>query len=173
MIKYLKFSVALILAFSIGGCSVVGIRTAEELKYDVISKSGDIEIREYQPYIEAVTSMQGTYKEVQGDLFRTLAAYIFGKNTTDSTIAMTAPVKTNPELEESNEQIAMTAPVVLEPAGVDTWKMAFSMPSKYTMDNLPKPLDPAITLAQVPAKKIAVIQFTGSFDDLEKRRKKA
>ena len=47
------------------------------------------------------------------------------------------------------------------------------MPSKYTMDNLPKPLDPAITLAQVPAKKVAVIQFTGSFDDLEKRSKKA
>lgn len=51
--------------------------------------------------------------------------------------------------------------------------MAFSMPSEYTMQNLPKPLDPDITLVEVPAKLFAVIRFSGSFDDLEKRRSKA
>lgn len=161
------------LAINLAGCSVFGIRTAEELKYDVISKSGDIEVREYQPYIAAVASMKGPYEEVQGDLFRVLAAYIFGKNTTDSTIAMTAPVQMNPEMKDSSEQIAMTAPVVMQPESEGIWKMAFSMPSKYTMQNLPKPLDPEVTLVEVPAKKFAVIRFTGSYDNLEKRGDKA
>jgi hypothetical protein len=173
MLNYFKIICFTALSLTIAGCSVFGIRTAEELKYDVISKSGDIEVRTYQPYLSAVASMKGPYNEVQGDLFRLLAGYIFGKNTTDSTIAMTAPVQTNPESKDSSEQIAMTAPVLLEPDSGGIWKMAFSMPSEYTMQNLPKPLDPDITLVQVPAKLFAVIRFTGSFDDLEKRRSKA
>jgi DNA gyrase inhibitor GyrI len=154
------------------GCSVFGIRTAEELKYDVISKSGDIEIRKYQPYISAVASMKGSYDEVQGDLFRILAGYIFGKNSTDSKIAMTAPVQTNPETKDTSEKIAMTAPVVMKPERKGVWKMAFSMPSKYTMQSLPKPLDPKVTLVEIPAKKFAVIRFSGSYDNLQKRSSK-
>ena len=150
-----------------------GIRSAEELKYDVISKSGDFEIRAYEPYVSAIATMKGPYEEVQGDLFRLLAAYIFGKNTTESKIAMTAPVQTNPEAQDSGEKIAMTAPVVLEPDREGAWKMSFSMPSEYTMQSLPKPLDPQVTLVPVPAKMFAVIRFSGSFDDLDKRRSKA
>ena len=173
MYKLFKIGSFISIALMVASCSVFGIRTAEELKYTVVSKSGDFEIRNYEPYISAVATMKGPYKEVQGDLFRILAGYIFGKNTTDSKIAMTAPVQTNPESKDSSEQIAMTAPVVLQPESDGVWKMAFSMPSEYTMQNLPKPLDPDITLVQVPAKLFAVIRFTGSFDDLEKRRSKA
>ena len=86
---------------------------------------------------------------------------------------MTAPVQMNPDMKETSEQIAMTAPVVMQPESEGIWKMAFSMPSKYTMQNLPKPLDPEITLIEVPAKKFAVIRFSGSYDNLEKRRDKA
>ena len=150
-----------------------GIRTAEELKYSVVSKSGDFEIREYEPYISAVASMQGPYKEVQGDLFRLLAGYIFGKNSTESKIAMTAPVQTNPETSDSSEKIAMTAPVIMQPESKGVWKMAFSMPSKYTMQNLPKPLDPKVTLVEVPAKIFAVIRFSGPYDNLELRQRKS
>lgn len=155
------------------GCSVFGIRTAEELKYSVIIESGDFEIREYEPYISAVASMKGPYEEVQGDLFRILAGYIFGKNNTDSKIAMTAPVQTSPEIKDTSEKIAMTAPVLMKPDSEGVWKMAFSMPSKYTMESLPKPLDPKVTLVEVPAKKFAVIRFSGSYDDLKQRREKA
>ncbi|MGD8571176.1 MAG: heme-binding protein [Gammaproteobacteria bacterium] len=169
----LKLKLILIFTLCLAGCSVFGIRTAEELKYSVVSKSGDFEIREYEPYISAVASMKGPYEEVQGDLFRTLAGYIFGKNSTDSKIAMTAPVQTNPENNDTSEKIAMTAPVLMAPESEGVWKMAFSMPSKYTMQSLPKPLDPNVTLVEVPAKKFAVIRFSGSYDDLEKRRNKA
>jgi DNA gyrase inhibitor GyrI len=86
---------------------------------------------------------------------------------------MTAPVQTNPENNDTSEKIAMTAPVLMAPESEGVWKMAFSMPSKYTMQSLPKPLDPNVTLVEVPAKKFAVIRFSGSYDDLEKRRNKA
>jgi hypothetical protein len=173
MLNLLRIHGILLLTLSIAGCSVFGIRSAEELKYDVISKSGDFEIRAYEPYVSAIATMKGPYEEVQGDLFRVLAAYIFGKNTTESKIAMTAPVQTNPEAQDSGEKIAMTAPVVLEPDREGAWKMSFSMPSEYTMQSLPKPLDPQVTLVPVPAKMFAVIRFSGSFDDLDKRRSKA
>ena len=50
--------------------------------------------------------------------------------------------------------------------------MAFSMPSKYTLQSLPKPLDSNIKLVEVPAKMFAVIRFTGAYDNLKKRRSK-
>jgi len=67
----------------------------------------------------------------------------------------------------------MTAPVLMKPESEGTWKMAFSMPAKYTMQSLPKPLDPEVQLIEVPAKKFAVIQFSGAYDNLEKRLNKA
>lgn len=53
----------------------------------------------------------------------------------------------------------MTAPVM---EGVSTGglrKIAFSMPSKYTLDSIPKPNNPGITLRQRPAQRVAVKKF--------------
>jgi len=87
--------------------------------------------------------------------FRVLAKYIgvFGTPNNEGTkaLAMTAPVISRPE------QIRMTAPVVTqEQAGT----MAFVMPKEYTMQTIPKPTDPAITLREIPAKKAAVLTFS-------------
>ena len=38
------------------GCSVVGVRTAEELKYTVVDAEEAFEIRSYAPYIAAEAS---------------------------------------------------------------------------------------------------------------------
>ena len=65
MKNILKIYLLLIITITIMGCSVFGVRTAEELKYDIVNKSGEIEIREYQAHISAVTRMQGSYEEVQ------------------------------------------------------------------------------------------------------------
>jgi len=168
------------------GCSVVGVRTAEELEYDVLEEQDDFEIREYAPYISAEASKGGENGQVQGSLFRVLAGYIFGKNTTEESIAMTAPVlmkednnseeegaiAASENEEDSSEKIAMTAPVIMEKSDEGAWKMAFSMPAEYTMETLPKPLDDRITLVEVPARTLAVIRFSGSFNDWETRAEK-
>ena len=173
------FFVALLLA---SGCSVFGIRTAEELSYSVVEDEESVEVRRYAPYISAEASMEGDYEAVQSDLFRALAGYIFGKNATEEDIAMTAPVVMNPQEQSDtntksgaaaktaeNETIAMTAPVTMTPESENQWKMAFSMPSKYTMETLPKPTDKRVKLVPIAARTLAVVRYSGTFNDDENR----
>jgi hypothetical protein len=74
------------------GCSVFGIRTSEELDYTVIASTSDVEIRQYGLHVVAKATLTGDHRDVQGELFRTLAGYIFGDNVRQEDIAMTAPV---------------------------------------------------------------------------------
>jgi hypothetical protein len=58
----------------------------------------------------------------------------------------------------------MTAPVTME-GSAGAWKMAFVMPSKFTMDTLPKPKNPNVTIKQMPAQQLAVVTFSGWVDE--------
>jgi len=79
---------------------------------------------------------------------------------------MTAPVLIEPHA----EKISMTAPVNVEQYGAG-WKVNFVMPSQYTLETLPKPNNPLVKIKPIPAKKFAVIQFSGLVDE-EKVAKK-
>lgn len=147
------------------GCSVFGIRSEETPKYTVLVKEKNMEIREYAPYIAATTRVEGSFDESLNPAFKTLAGYIFGENEKEQKISMTAPVVQAPE------KIAMTAPVVQAPAD-GGWEMSFMMPSEYKMADLPKPKNPNVKLVEKPARTIAVIRFTGFWNE-KKNRKKA
>jgi hypothetical protein len=141
----------------LGACSVIGDRSGtEEPHYTVVAHQGPAEIRQYGPRIAAETTVD-TNDEIDARSigFRRLAGYIFGGNTTRSSIAMTAPVA------QSSETIAMTAPVAQDRTA-GGWTIRFFMPAQFTLDTLPKPKDPAVHLVQVPAQAMAVIRFTGS-----------
>lgn len=66
---------------------------------------------------------------------------------------------TVPVAESSSEPVAMTVPVMEQGSG-DARKVTFSMPSKYTLETLPKPNNPAVKLRQIPAHRVAVIRFS-------------
>ena len=67
---------------------------------------------------------------------------------------MTAPVA-----ESASEPVAMTVPVMEQ--GTDgARRVTFSMPSKYTIETLPKPNNPAVKLREVPAHRVAVTRFS-------------
>jgi hypothetical protein len=83
-----------------------------------------------------------------------LADYIFGNNTKNTPIAMTVPVA-----ESASEPVAMTAPV-MEQGNGDTRRVTFSMPSKYTLETLPKPNNNAVKLREIPAHRVAVSRFS-------------
>ena len=72
---------------------------------------------------------------------------------------MTAPVT-----QTTSEKIAMTAPVTQTGNG-DEWKMQFMMPSQWTLETLPKPLDERVKFVEMPAKKFAVITFSGFWNE--------
>ena len=75
---------------------------------------------------------------------------------------MTAPVAIEEQANKS-AKIAMTAPVNIE-SNAGQWTVSFVMPSEYTLENIPKPLNTKVQLRQIPAVKRAVIQFSGFYN---------
>jgi hypothetical protein len=141
---------------------VLGAQTVEEPPYKVLKSEGSIELREYAPYFIAKTSIAGSYRQSTKEGFNRLAGYIFGSNTTKTSLAMTAPVTQ----ERTSEKLAMTAPVTQEQQG-ENWVMTFTMPAGYTLESLPTPLDSRVTLEAVPGHLEVVYRFSGTFSDAE------
>lgn len=131
------------------------VSNVPEPDYEVISSSGDIQIREYDPMIVAEVTTEGERYEAINKGFRILADYIFGNNVKSQSISMTAPV-----IQESGEKIAMTAPVLQEETS-GKWITRFVMPPDYTMQMLPKPINETISIKEMPARRFAVIRFSG------------
>jgi hypothetical protein len=130
----------------------------EEPAHRVVERQGAIEIREYAAMIVAEVEVSGDQTRASNRGFRPLANYIFGGNTPRQEIAMTTPVTAAPS---RGQEIAMTAPVTYEPGEDGRWTVAFVMPSEWTMDTLPQPNDPNVTLREVAPKRIAAIRFNG------------
>jgi len=131
----------------------------EQPDYKVTMTNGAIEIRSYGPMIAAEAEVKGERKAAINEGFRLIAAYIFGANKPNAKIAMTAPVQ-----QQSAQKIAMTAPVTQQTTG-DSWTVRFIMPSSWTLETLPAPNDPRVTLKPVPAKRMLAIRFSGTASD--------
>jgi len=132
----------------------------EEPAYTVIEQSGNFELRRYDFMIVAETLVSGSMDDASGSGFRLIANYIFGNNTArnggNGEVSMTAPVT----MSAQSEEISMTAPVSME-RSEGRWRVHFVMPSQYTLDTLPRPNNPAVTLREIPATNYAVIRFSG------------
>ena len=128
----------------------------EKPDYKVIQSEQNIEIRQYEPMIIAEVEVDGKREDAIRDGFRLIADYIFGNNTVEQNISMTAPVQ-----QKENQKIAMTSPVQQQLAG-KSWQISFVMPSKYNMDSLPVPNNNRVRLKEVLTKKFVVIEFSGS-----------
>lgn len=137
---------------------------AEEPEYKIIEKSGDYELRRYQPVLIAEVLVDGNMNEASGKGFRLIADYIFGNNTTKTgnsrKIKMTSPVTVEPE----SKEISMTAPVTLEKV-TGKWRFNFIMPGKYTFETIPAPKNKRVILREVPAREVAVVRFSGIADE--------
>jgi len=144
----------------LAGCSVFGIRSADEPKYQVLNDYGHIQIRQYPVLVVAQTEVTADYKNSSSQGFQRLAGYIFGNNKKQQKIAMTAPVIQ----EQEAETMAMTAPVIQQQSGA-VWLMAFVLPSNYSVATAPVPLDPAVLIKEIPGKKVAVIRYSGSLSE--------
>ena len=142
------------------GCGVLGIRTADQPSYQVLNKVGNIQIRHYPALLIAETTIVDDYKNASNQGFQRLAGYIFGNNQKQQSLVMTAPVIQ----ERQAETLAMSAPVLQQKSGA-VWLMAFVLPTGYSVSTAPIPNDKAVTIKELPDKKVAVIQYTGSLCD--------
>ena len=144
--------ILLIIAASLGIIFIVGqlifMKTTSNIEmysYKVLKKYDQFEIRKYgQANFSYVTMVTDSYQESSGNGFKSLAGYIFGGN-------------------EKKESIAMTSPVVVN---LDkTVTMQFMIPSKYHLDDLPKPNNPDVKFKTENEKYVAAIAFGGWSND--------
>jgi hypothetical protein len=138
------------------------VMAIEEPKYTVLEKTEPFELRMYAPMILAEVKIDGDLDEASSQGFRLIAGYIFGQNQVSEKISMTAPVVVEGQTIKSTK-IAMTAPVTIE-SKAGQWTVSFVMPSEYSLETLPKPLNPKVELRQIPAVKRAVVQFSGFYN---------
>jgi hypothetical protein len=125
---------------------IMSTNKTEEQKYTLVKTYDDFEIRFYPPAtIATISSSAKTYKELASPGFQKLAGYIFGDN-------------------KAKEKISMTSPVHMDINDTAS-KMSFVMPSSYTLESLPKPIDPTVLISESASEYVAVIKFSGFASD--------
>ena len=154
--KWTMITSIIALIFIVGVLAGPVMSNVEKPDYKVIQSEQNIEIRQYEPMIIAEVEVDGKREDAIRDGFRLIADYIFGNNTVEQNISMTAPVQ-----QKENQKIAMTSPVQQQLAG-KSWQISFVMPSKYNMDSLPVPNNNRVRLKEILTKKFVVIEFSGS-----------
>jgi len=141
----------------------------ESPRYQTINKDNKFEVREYNDYILAEVEIDGDFGSALQKGFRILADYIFGGNISKAHINMTVPVT---EQAVSSERIEMTAPVTSSPVEEGKkYKISFTMPSKYTLENLPEPSNKTISFHKVAKHKVAALRFSGNLNSKVASRK--
>jgi effector-binding domain-containing protein len=171
MNNHLSYWALVLSIFTLFIFSGIAVAT-EEPKFSLLEKDQSFELRLYEPKIIAEVEVDGDMSAASRKGFRQIADFIFGNNTAQSgkseKISMTAPVAIKP----ASEKIAMTAPVGVQQSEKG-WRVSFVMPSQYTLETLPKPNNPQISIKQLPAKKFALIRFSGLVDEEKMQAKSA
>ena len=143
-----------VLAF---GAAMIGpiMSNVEVPAYKIVKKEQNIEIRQYPPLIIAEVKTAGSRQDSIGNGFRILADFIFGNNEGEKQLSMNGPIR-----QQEGIKIAMTAPVQQEKTDTE-WAISFIMPSKFSIDTIPNPINDRIKIIQIPSKRYAVITFSG------------
>jgi len=157
---FMKRSIRIMLAAAVIIIGVVDSGAIEEATYKVVKKDNKFEIRDYAPHILAETVVEGDFEEAGNKAFNVLFGYISGDNRSREKLAMTAPVSQVPK----GEKIKMTAPVGQQRVQ-ESWAVSFMMPASYTLETLPEPEDPKVTLRQVPARRMAAVRYSGFWNE--------
>jgi hypothetical protein len=117
----------------------------ETIKYEVVREIGKVEVRSYPKIVVAKV-------EDSSDAFNLLYRFITGENRQKAKVKMTSPVV--------SQQVEMTSPVLSE-----SGTMAFVMPNEYTLETTPDPLDVRVKIAEIPARLIAALCFSGGWSE--------
>ena len=120
----------------------------ESVTYSALKKIGRVEVRRYPRLVLATVNGMD-----EDDAFTILFNYISGQNENRRRIAMTVPVVSA----QKGEKIPMTAPVLS-----GSHSFSFVLPSSYTADSAPRPVDARTRIEEVRERRVAVLRFRGS-----------
>lgn len=131
----------------------------EEPAYDVLRAFGNVELRQYAPYVVAEVVIDGAAEDAGNAAFPILAGYIFGKNKGEKKFDMTAPVTQT----AAPVKLPMTAPVTQAAVPGGGHLIQFVLPKGVTLGTAPEPLDPRVRLREEPARQWAAIRYSGTW----------
>ena len=146
----------LIAILIVSGMSLTSVAAVEEAKYRVLEKREKYEIREYAPRLVAETTVTQEFEEAGNVAFERLFAFISGENGMNEKIDMTAPVS-----QRAADDSIMPESFNRQNASFKDWVISFTMPSKYTLENLPEPENKTISFRKETRHKVAALRFSG------------
>ena len=124
----------------------------EEPKYQIVKSNGNYEIRKYLSRL----AVEINYSSEDSG-FKYLFNYISGENSISEKIKMTVPVT-------QSININMTKPVTqFNKDG--KMIMQFYLPSKFSIENAPKPSNKRVKLVTIDAGYYAVLKYSGRATD--------
>jgi hypothetical protein len=161
-----RFQIGLLVTIALGAAALALSQTAAaktpEPSFTLVLQDGAFEVRDYAPHVVAEVVVPAGRGTGMNEGFRPLADYIFGNNRAATgasrDIAMTAPVTG----QSASREIAMTAPVTGQSGSNGQSRVRFVMPDGETLETLPQPNNPAVTLIAEPARRYAVVRFSGT-----------
>ena len=127
----------------------------EQPEYKILKSEDQFQIRFYKEFTIAKVNTMGNQNESLRKGFVPLARYIGARSRNGEKIKMTVPVMQTKNKNEKN------------------WYVFFSMPSKYSLNSLPKPDNETIEFDEIPARYVAVIKFNGIASETLLKRKNA
>jgi hypothetical protein len=155
MRKILKVLLLAILLSCCGGF----VLAYEEPGYTVVKRYQEFELRQYDAYLVAETSVTGDFDDVGGEAFRRLFDYISEGNRPQGKIAMTTPVIQQPLPAVTEQSVGDD----VSPGIDNRYRFAFVMPAGYSLEDLPPPENPEIRIKNVPARLMAARRYTGTW----------
>jgi hypothetical protein len=118
----------------------------ERPSYVVVARRDGYEVRRYDSYLAAETTVFGSYESTGNLAFRRLAGFIFGRNS-------------------QGKKMKMTVPVTHEPMENGGHRYRFVMERAFTEDDLPQPVDDTVAVVRVPAVHYAALPYRGGRDE--------
>lgn len=126
----------------------------EQPDYTVVNRADSYEIRRYESYLVAETTVYGDFESTGNTAFRRLAGFIFGRNS-------------------DGLKMNMTVPVTRETARPGEYRYRFVMERAYSEAELPRPVNDAVRIVRVPAGFYAATRYRGSRRESPFRRAEA
>ena len=126
----------------------------EQPDYSVVATYDGYEVRRYESYLAAETTVRGDFDSVGNTAFRRLAGFIFGRNS-------------------EGQKMNMTVPVTRGQTEANTYQYRFVMEKAYSEKDLPRPVDDSVELVRVAAGCNAAARYRGRTNESQYRRAEA
>lgn len=133
-------------------------RAQDEPDYRALESDGDYQIRDYPALTVAETVVNGARCDALDQGHRILADYLSARSRDGEALPMA-----NPVIQDGGDPMGSDPPLFdddLEGA----WRTRFVMPEGRTAADLPEPPD-GVELIALPARKVAVVSFSGRWTD--------